>query len=93
MWRNQWTAIAYDAETGTVHRAPTVDIEVVDRVGSGDSFVGGFLSGYLEDGPALGVRLGVGFSALKQTIPGDLCWASRAEVDRLLEGGGLRIVR
>jgi 2-dehydro-3-deoxygluconokinase len=93
VWRNRWTAIAYDAETDTVHRAPTYDVEVVDRVGSGDSFVGGFLTGYLEGGPELGVRLGVGMSSLKQTLPGDLCWATRAEVDRVLEGGGLRIVR
>lgn len=93
VWRNQWTAIAYEAATATVHRAPSFDIEVVDRVGSGDSFVGGFLAGTLEGGPALGVQLGVGMSALKQTLPGDLCWATREEVDRVLAGGGLRIVR
>lgn len=93
VWHNQWTAIAYEQATDTIHRAPIFDIEVVDRVGSGDSFVGGFLVGYLEDGPGLGVQLGVGMSSLKQTVPGDLCWASREEVDRVLSGGGLRIVR
>jgi len=93
VWRNQWTAIAYDAVSDTIHQAPTFDIEVVDRVGSGDSFVGGFLAGYLEAGPELGVQLGVGLSALKQTLPGDLCWANRSEVDRILSGGGLRIIR
>ena len=93
MWKNRWTAIAYETKVDTVYRAPEFDIEVVDRVGSGDSFVGGFLTGYLESGPELGVRLGVGMSSLKQTIPGDLCWATREEVDRVLAGGGLRIVR
>jgi len=93
VWRNKWTAIAYDAVSDTIHKAPTFDIEVVDRVGSGDSFVGGFLAGYLEAGPELGVQLGVGLSALKQTLPGDLCWANRSEVDRILSGGGLRIIR
>ena len=93
VWRNHWTAIAYETATNTVHRAPTYDIEVVDRVGSGDSFVGGFLYGYLTDGVSKGVRYGVGMSALKQTIPGDLCWATVEEVERVLDGGGLRIDR
>jgi 2-dehydro-3-deoxygluconokinase len=93
VWRNRWTAIACETETGTVHTAPTYDIEVVDRVGAGDSFVGGFLYGYLTEGPSKGVRYGVALSAIKQTLPGDLCWATRDEVERVLDGGGLRIVR
>ncbi|MCK4600346.1 sugar kinase [Candidatus Bipolaricaulota bacterium] len=91
VWRNTWTAIAY--ANGKIHRGPKFDIEVVDRVGSGDSFTGGFLFGYLHDGPAAAVRYGVAISALKQTNPGDLCWATCEETERLLEGGGLRIVR
>jgi 2-dehydro-3-deoxygluconokinase len=73
----------------------TYDIEVVDRIGSGDSFVGGFLFGYLTADCSEAVRLGVGLSAIKQTIPGDLCWATPEEVDRILnlEEGGLRIAR
>ena len=35
VWRNRWTAIAYCAETRTLHAAPAYEIEVVDRVGSG----------------------------------------------------------
>jgi 2-dehydro-3-deoxygluconokinase len=31
VWRNTWTAIAFERSTGTVHKAPTYDIEVVDR--------------------------------------------------------------
>jgi len=91
VWRNTWTAIVYTDKK--IYRGPKFDIEVVDRVGSGDSFSGGFLFGYLRDGPAAAVRYGVAISALKQTNPGDLCWASLEEVERLLEGGGLRIVR
>lgn len=93
VWRNAWTAIAYEAATDTIHGAPTYDIEVVDRVGSGDSFVGGFLSGYLGGGCERGVRVGVALSAIKQTIPGDLCLSTRDEVERLMEGGSLRIAR
>ena len=91
VWRNTWTAIVYADRK--IYRGPKFDIEVVDRVGAGDSFAGGFLFGYLDDGPAAGVRYGIAISALKQTNPGDLCWASLEEVERLLEGGGLRIVR
>lgn len=91
VWRNTWTAIAY-AE-GKLLRGPVYDIEIVDRVGAGDAFAGGFLFGYLTDGPEAGVRYGVAASTLKQTNPGDLLWATRDEVERLLEGGGLRIVR
>ena len=91
VWRNKWTAIAYT--NGEIYTAPVFDIEVVDRVGAGDSFSGGFLYGYLEEGAATGVRYGVAISALKQTNPGDLVWATNAEVARILEGGNLRIVR
>ncbi len=91
VWRNKWTAIAY--ADGKIYRGPTFNIEIVDRVGAGDSFSGGFLFGYLQDGPQAAVRYGVAASALKQTNPGDLCWATREEVERILDGGNLRIVR
>ncbi len=93
VWKNRWTAIACQAGDERVYRGPVFDVEVVDRVGAGDSFGGGFLFGYLNEGVEAGVRYGVGISALKQTHPGDLCWATREEVERVFEGGGLRIVR
>jgi len=91
VWRNTWTAIVY--ADGEVIQGPVYDIEIVDRVGAGDAFAGGFLLGYLTDGPEAGVRYGVAASTLKQTNPGDFLWATRAEVEGLLGGGGLRIVR
>jgi len=95
VWKNRWTAIVYEAATDQIHQAATYDIEVVDRVGSGDSFVGGFLCGYLQKGCEHGVRMGVALSAIKQTIPGDLCWATPEEVERVLniDKSGLRIAR
>jgi len=93
VWRNRWTAIAFDAQEDAVHTAPTYDIEVVDRVGSGDAFVGGFLFGYLKEGVASAVRYGVAISAIKQTLPGDVVYATLEEVERAVQGGGLRIVR
>ncbi len=91
VWRNVWSAMAYAAEE-VVH-GPTFDIEIVDRVGAGDAFAGGFLYGWLADGQEAGVRYGVAMSTLKQTNPGDLCWATKRECDRLLGGEGLRIQR
>ena len=91
VWRNNWTAIVY--ADGKIYRGPVFDIEIVDRVGAGDSFSGGFLFGYLQGGPEVAVRYGVAVSALKQTNPGDLCWGTREEVERILDGGNLRIVR
>jgi len=91
VWQNTWTAIVY--ADGEIYRGPICDIEIVDRVGGGDSFAGGFLYGYMNGGPAQGVRYGIAISALKQTNPGDLCWATRKEVECLLAGSGLRIAR
>lgn len=91
VWRNTWTALAYTQ--GEIFRAPVFDIEIVDRVGAGDSFAGGFLYGYLTKGVEAGLQYGVAISALKQTNPGDLVWATKEECERILAGGGLRIVR
>ena len=91
VWRNTWTAIVLAG--GKLYRGPEFEIEIVDRVGAGDAFAGGFLYGWLTDGPEAGVNWGVAISALAQTNPGDLCWATKAEAERLLKGGGLRIVR
>jgi len=91
VWRNTWTALAHTQ--GQILRGPLFDIEIVDRVGAGDAFAGGFLYGYLTQGVEAGLRYGVALSTLKQTNPGDLVWATKEECDRLLAGAGLRIVR
>ncbi|MBN1315033.1 MAG: sugar kinase [Anaerolineales bacterium] len=91
VWRNTWSAIAYSG--GVLYDTATYDIEVVDRVGSGDNYTAGFLYGYLTDGVEKGVQIGAAFSALKQTSWGDFNWTTREEVDALIEGSGLRIVR
>ena len=93
VWRNTWSAIALDASTGEIHRGPTFDIEVVDRVGSGDAFAGGFLYAFLGGDIEAAVRYGVAISAIKQTLPGDVVYTTKEEVERTLQGGGLRIVR
>ncbi len=58
-------------------------IEVVDRLGGGDAFAGGFIAGYLEDSDDLtrALDLGIAASALKHTMPGDFLCATRAEIE------------
>jgi 2-dehydro-3-deoxygluconokinase len=65
---------------------PAIPVPVtVDRIGSGDAFAAGFLSGYLTDEPLeLSLRLGVAAAALKRTIPGDMLTSTRAEFDAVL---------
>jgi len=91
VWRNNWTAIAYS--NGTFYDDKTYEVEIVDRVGSGDSFTAGFLAGYLEEGIQRGVKMGNALSAIKHSIPGDLNITTREEMETLLTKGGLRIVR
>jgi len=93
VWRNNWSAVAYCADANRVFQGPRYDIEVVDRVGSGDAFAGGFLYGYMTEDAEAGLRYGTAISALQQTHPGDLAWATRDEVRWVLEGRSLRISR
>jgi len=89
--RNTWTSIAWAG--GTIYDDRSYDIELVDRVGGGDAYAAGLLYGMLTADVATGVRYGDAFSALKQTHPGDLSYATLGEVEALLKGGGSRIVR
>lgn len=92
VWHNTWTAIAY--ADGKFYEDRKYELEIVDRVGGGDAFSAGFLCGYLASGSwEAALRLGNASAALKHTNPGDLTWASRAEVEALLQGPRLRVVR
>jgi hypothetical protein len=91
VWKNSWTAIAYRA--GTVLRTRTFEVEIVDRLGAGDSFAAGLIHGLLENDLQKGLDYGVAVSAIKHSIPGDFAWVTRDEVESLLRGHGLRISR
>jgi 2-dehydro-3-deoxygluconokinase len=92
VWRNTWTAVAY-AE-GKYYDDVKYELEIVDRLGGGDSFSAGFIYGYLtKNSYADAVRYGNAFSALKHSIPGDFNWATLQEVEGLLKGASLRVAR
>jgi len=92
VWRNNWTAIAY--QDGKIYRDRKYEVEIVDRVGAGDSFTAGFLHGWLKEKDVQkGVQYGNAFAALKHTFPGDFNWSTLEEVEAQLKGAGLRISR
>jgi 2-dehydro-3-deoxygluconokinase len=92
VWRNTWTAIAY--ADGKFYDDVKYEVEIVDRLGGGDSFSAGFIYGRLtKNSYHAAVRYGVAFSALKHSMPGDFNWATLAEVESLLKGSSLRVAR
>jgi 2-dehydro-3-deoxygluconokinase len=91
VWKNTWTGMVW--HQGKTLRTRTFEVEIVDRLGAGDSFAAGFIHGVLTGDLQKGLDWGVGTSAIKHSIPGDFAWVTRDEVKSLLEGGGLRISR
>jgi 2-dehydro-3-deoxygluconokinase len=91
VWKNTWTAIAW--QDGKVLRTRTYEVEIVDRLGAGDSFAAGLIHGLLDGDLQKGLDYGVAASAIKHSMPGDFAWITRAEVEALLAGPGLRISR
>jgi 2-dehydro-3-deoxygluconokinase len=90
--QNAWGAIAL-YEDKIVH-VPQTDIEILDRVGGGDSFASGLIYGLLANkGVEYAVRCGVAHGALAMTTPGDTSMATLAEVERIIKGGSARIAR
>ncbi len=90
--RNAWGAIALYQDQ-IVH-VPQREIDILDRVGGGDSFASGLIYGFLAGKPIeWAVRCGVAHGALAMTTPGDTSMATLAEVERAMKGGSARIAR
>jgi 2-dehydro-3-deoxygluconokinase len=90
---NDWAAIAWmDGRFYESRKYP--DLEILDRVGGGDSFASGFIYGLMTSGdPQKAVNYGAAHGALAMTTPGDTSMASKDEVERLMQGGGARVQR
>lgn len=87
---NGWSACIYSAKDKEFYHSKTYTLHpIVDRVGGGDSFAGGVITGFL-DGKDFksALEFGVAASALKHTIPGDFNLVSRKEVEALAGGDG-----
>ena len=90
--RHSWSAVAWiDGQTFT---APTIQLDVLDRVGGGDGFAAGFFYGLLSgESPEEAVKLGWAHGALLTTFPGDTTMATVDQVRALAKGGTARIQR
>ncbi|PID92177.1 MAG: sugar kinase [Bacteroidetes bacterium] len=90
---NSWGAICY--YKGEFHEAPhREDLEILDRVGGGDSFASGLIYGFLSKGdPKEAVEYGAAHGALAMTTAGDTSMATLAEVEKLKKGGSARVDR
>ncbi len=91
---NDWSAIAWSRESGFVEATARPDLEILDRVGGGDSFASGLVYGILLDGDLqTAVEYGAAHGALAMTTPGDTSMATLREVEALVRGGSARVRR
>lgn len=90
---NDWSAMCWCDGT-LYHGMRLPGLEILDRVGGGDSFASGLIYGLMTTGdPQQAVNLGVAHGALAMTTPGDTSMASLREVEALLGGKGARVQR
>ena len=99
---NDWSAICW--ADGEIYKAKDYkDLEIMDRVGGGDSFAAGLVCGLLDgkdmkaalttQDAELAVNYGAAHGALAMTTPGDTTMASRKEVEAIMGGAGARVQR
>jgi len=91
--RNDWGAICWAG--GKFYEAHNrEDLEILDRVGGGDSFASGLIYGFMQfNDPQKAVDYGAAHGALAMTTPGDTSMASLKEVEALVNGGSARVQR
>ena len=88
--KNGWSALLLDdKDCKTPYRSKRYDIEIVDRVGGGDSFASGLIYGLMtKDNTKDALEFAVAASCLKHSIPGDFNVVSIDEVEKLVKSGG-----
>ena len=90
---NDWGAVCY-ADGAFYEARPMPQLEILDRVGGGDSFASGLIYGFLSgQGPQYAVDCGCAHGALAMTTPGDTTMVTLPEVERVMKGGAARVLR
>ena len=90
---NDWSAICW--ADGEVYKAKDSNgLEIMDRVGGGDSFASGLIYGLMTTEDAeTAVNYGAAHGALAMTTPGDTTMVSVNEVEAIMGGAGARVQR
>lgn len=72
------------------HQTAEIDVTgIVERIGTGDAFAAGVLHAWLEGGDVAAIaETGLALTALKHSIPGDMCLVKRAAIDSFSASGG-----
>jgi 2-dehydro-3-deoxygluconokinase len=89
--RNIWRSLAL--ADGKIYTGRTIDLELIDRMGSGDSYDAGFLYGYLTGDISKAVAYGDALAAIKHSVPGDYTWVTPAELKAQVENVQTKIQR
>jgi 2-dehydro-3-deoxygluconokinase len=90
---NDWSAICW-CDGDFFEATPRSNLEILDRIGGGDSFASGLIYGLMTDrGPQWAVECGAAHGALAMTTPGDTSMATLADVERVMKGGTARVSR
>lgn len=86
--KHDFTSVVYDAKTDEFFtEEPYRNIDVIDRIGSGDAYVSGALYGLIKYGTAKEALIyGNATSSVKNTIPGDLPASDLSEIEGIIKG-------
>ena len=85
--RNGWSGMLY--QDGAAHFSRHYEIDIVDRVGGGDSFGAGLIYSRVKGkSPADAIEFAVAASCLKHSIAGDYNYVKLSEIETLLKGDG-----
>lgn len=85
--RNKWSAMLYTG--GQAYFSREYDIQIVDRVGGGDSFGGGLIYALMEGREGQqAIEFAAAASCLKHTIEHDFNLITKEEAEALMNGNG-----
>ncbi|MCR5214298.1 MAG: sugar kinase [Eubacterium sp.] len=84
--KHDFTSIIYGAEENLFYtEKPYQDIDVIDRIGSGDAYVAGALFGYIKYGDnEKALKFANAYSSVKNTVPGDLPSSDFSEIESII---------
>ena len=87
--RTGWSGMLYNAAEGEAYFSKTYDIQIIDRVGGGDSFTAGLIYSLTTNADNNhAINFAVAASCLKHTMEGDYNRSTVDEIEKLLSGGG-----